>query len=225
MTVYAIPNYECNLSCPHCELHEKHIEFRPEAFYAKLQVFSSADHVTLFGGEPTLFPDRFAKCLFFPSVKSVSTNLLGLSDPAFSSLLTSHASIATSWNLTRFAPSQYKAWLKNLAKLKSKKCMVMVTMTQDLVTDHGYKRFLSVLKDIDQTQGCSKVLLEHYVGSYATEDYNRLCDQWLCRLHSDWTFSFENSIEKKLREGWTHDCSDTWTLEPDGSFHRGCPQA
>lgn len=88
----------------------------------------------------------------------------------------------------------------------------MVTLTDDLIADRSYSIVLQALADIDKTEGCDKLLFEHYVGDYATEDYNKRCDEWLCRIHADWKFSMENTIETRLKNGWKLDCSGVMTI-------------
>lgn len=226
--VYAVPNYECNLACPHCELKDRHVEFDHDKFFAQLKTFNNRQEnlVILFGGEPTLHKDRLYECLAADVISTVSTNLVDVDDVFIQMMLENPISLATSWNSTRFSKDQYQKWLKTLSKFTQKPCQVSITMTDDLIADSNYQHVLNVLTDIQNSHGCEKILFEHCVGEYATEDFNRRCDQWLCRIHSDWKFSMQNKIEDKLRhDGWRHDCKDIYTLEPDGNLRNGCPQS
>ena len=100
--IYAIPNYECSLDCPHCDIHRKHIDYCRNAFISQLKRLENESQVTLFGGEPTLFKDRFIDICSNAKIASISTNLLDVDDDIISILSRTDISIATSWNMTRF---------------------------------------------------------------------------------------------------------------------------
>lgn len=227
-TIYAIPNYECDLNCPHCEVHTyQNFEYYHGKFINQIQQFSSSDVVILFGGEPTLHFNRFVDILKTNKISSISTNLVNVDNRFFNLLnLYPKISIATSWNINRFSPDQYIKWLNNLRNLAkiNRPCMVLITMTEDLIlSDHSYKTLFKCLQDIQDTNGANKILFEHYVGEYATQEYNEKCDNWLCRVHADWKFNLINDIENKVLN-WNCDCKNTYTLEPNGNFRLGCPQ-
>lgn len=74
-TLYAIPWYQCNLKCPHCDVRDTSTEFNPEKFIEELKKVE-AENIVLFGGEPLLHEDWFMKILETGKLTSVSTNLL-----------------------------------------------------------------------------------------------------------------------------------------------------
>ena len=73
--LYVIPTYKCNLSCSHCDLHKRDIAFKAKSFLKQLNNIE-AKEVILFGGEPSFYQDRLAKCLKTNKITSISTNLL-----------------------------------------------------------------------------------------------------------------------------------------------------
>ena len=77
-TLYAIPNFECNLSCDYCDLKDKRVIYNEEKFLETLNSFQGS--VVLFGGEPLLFKDRLYRILETGKIDSISTNLLMLDE-------------------------------------------------------------------------------------------------------------------------------------------------
>ena len=73
--LYVIPNYQCNLACPHCTLHNYNIKYNEETFIETL-VKTNANKCILFGGEPLLYFERFKRILETKKIHSISTNLL-----------------------------------------------------------------------------------------------------------------------------------------------------
>lgn len=226
MEVYAIPNYECTLSCPHCEIRSMRCKWDKERFLSALRSLPDNAQVVLFGGEPTLFSDRLEACWKTGKITSISTNLLSLSYDAWKVLLDRKISIATSWNPVRFTESLPESrWLENLKALAAMKrdCMVLVTMTEDLIADNMWDSVLAAFDRIDSTGACSKLLLEHLVDDHMLPDLFQRCDAWLCKLHDAWRWKFTNKLEEKLKQGWKFICNDSWTLHPDGHMTKGCP--
>ena len=227
MRVYAVPNYECNLNCPHCELKDKHIQFDHDKFFNQLNSFTQNDIVILFGGEPTLYEDRFIEIMKTKKIMSVSTNLYRLSQNMIKSMEEQDFLLmSTSWNQTRFPnENEYHKWLITFNSLKKIKgeIIVLITMTQDLIDESNYQHVLQVIKDIDKYQNVRGILFEYYVGDYATDEFNEKCDDWLCKIHKDWNFRLSNIIENEI-DHWHKNCSDVYTLEPDGTLRPGCPQ-
>lgn len=222
--IYAIPNYECNLRCPHCDVHKNSISYDRDQFISTLKKLERTSVITLFGGEPTLYQDRFLDICNNVKVSSVSTNLVQMTDSVFEVLVKPEISIATSWNMTRFNKDQFVWWLKNLEKLGNagKQSLVLITLTPDLICDKTFQ-ILDVLSKVDMTRAVSKVLFEHLVSSAVTEKFQEMCDDWLCQIHEKWNFSFSNEIEKKIFD-WKFDCSNTYTVQPSGKISPGCPQ-
>lgn len=226
MEVYAIPNYECTLACPHCEIKDMKCKWDKDKFLSALQALPQNAHVTLFGGEPTIFADRLEACWKTGRINSISTNLLHLSYEVWGVLLDKNVSIATSWNLVRFTKTLSEdRWLENLKTLAAMKrnCMVMVTMTEGLIEDRNWQKVLDAFERIDQTGGCNKLLLEYLISETTDQAFYEKCDEWLCKIHDIWHWKFKNELEEKLKNGWKFVCNDTWTLHPDGNMAFGCP--
>lgn len=224
-TIYAIPNYECNLNCPHCDIHTKHIEYNECEYLKTLKSIDDNDRVILFGGEPTLYEDRFYSSFFTGKLKSISTNLVDIQPNILKTIAESNMTMSTSWNVTRFTDIQYKRWLDNLQIYGTygKKCMVMITMTEDLIDDANFDHVLTILKDIDDTHAVDKLQFEHLLSQNDLSEHHIKCDEWLCKIHDIWNFSFENCIETKINKGWIFDCKDIYTLYPDGRLINECP--
>ena len=143
--LYIIPNFACNLSCPHCELHLRKDDFNENSFYKVFSETNFSENV-LFGGEPLLHKDRYLKLIDSNKITSISTNLLLLDENIIKILKQKEISIATSWNLQRFTDKQYTLWLNNLKLLEKydMKCIVLITMTKDLI-DLEISSFLKYL--------------------------------------------------------------------------------
>ena len=226
MEVYAIPNYECTLACPHCEIKDMKCKWDKDKFLSALHTLPQNAHVTLFGGEPTMFSDRLEACWKTGKVNSISTNLMHLNQTAWKVLFDRNISIATSWNFTRFNVNLPMCrWLSNLEALAGigRKCMIMVTLTEDLISDKNWLEVLRAFDQIDRTNACDKLLFEHLVADDADQAFYDACDSWLCRIHWTWKWKFKNELEEKLKKGWKFACNDTWTLHPDGNMTFGCP--
>ena len=221
--IYAIPSYNCNLNCPHCDVHKRNIKINEEKFFKTL-LSIDADIITLFGGEPLLYKDIFYKCINTNKITNVSTNLLLLDDDLFKTINENSLPLATSWNPKRFTSDQYKLWLDNIKKFKNTNVSieVLITLTEDLITsDIG--EILNVIMDIDDTNTVDGILFEPLVDNNINEAFHERCDEWLCNIHKHWNFTTKNLIEKNVLN-WNFDCSDTWTLEPSGELRLGCPQ-
>jgi len=99
----------------------------------------------------------------------------------------------------------------------------MITLTEDLIADSSYQKVHDLLAEVQRTDGADKILFEHYVGETATADFNTRCDDWLCRIHSDWTYKMKNMTDEQVLS-WNFDCTNVMTLLPDGTWKDGCPQ-
>ena len=219
-TLYIIPTYHCNLKCPHCDLHLKNDDF-DESFF---NVLKNADvgFGILFGGEPTLYRDRLIKCLETNKIQSISTNLLNLDDELLSLYKEYDLSIATSWNPQRFSEKQYQLWLNHLQLLfdNDLSCIIMITLTEDLLI---YKDFEKHLKEWDKIKSISGILFEPLLDYNMEKDLHQRADEWLCQVYINWNYTFENMIVNRVKN-WNCDCSDIWTLNPNGKLNKGCPQ-
>ena len=133
-TLYAVPWYNCNLLCPHCNISKRKVEFNKDKFIKSLKD-SNYDNVILFGGEPTLNWNNFTEIISTGKINSVSTNLVVYSS-VFMSLAVApflkenSISVATSWNLKRFKDSaQFRKWICNLKILIKEDIDVVVLIT------------------------------------------------------------------------------------------------
>lgn len=222
-TIYAIPTYNCNLNCPHCDIHKRKIQFDEEKFMEALSSIESGI-VVLFGGEPFLNKDVLKKCLQTNKINSISTNLLLLDDDIFNLIQEYDISLATSWNPKRFTNDQYKLWLNNLSKFKNTNTPidVLITMTKDLIEMDEFQ-LMNIITDIDDTNSVDGIVFEHLLDDNLSDTFHQQCDDWLCKIHNIWKFKVKNVIEERIFN-WNNDCSNTWTLEPTGELRFGCPQ-
>jgi sulfatase maturation enzyme AslB (radical SAM superfamily) len=176
----------------------------------------------LFGGEPTLYRDRLIKCLKTNKIHSISTNLLNLDDELISLYKDYNLSIATSWNPKRFTEKQYNIWLNNLKLLSDNNlsCIILITLTEDLLV---YNDFRNNLEEWDKIKSVKGILFEPLLDYNMSNDLHQRADDWLCNLYNNWLYSFENMIVDRVKH-WNCDCSDVWTLNPNGKISKGCPQ-
>lgn len=223
--LYAILTEHCNLRCPHCTLNNFSEEkYNEEIFLSKIQEFDGS--VTLFGGEPTLYPERLMSVLSLDKEFSISTNLLYLNDEILSRI--QHIPIATSWNLNRFHLVEYHRWLTNLKVLKDNgvnNVLVLITMTEDLI-DYPLFKFLEIIKYWNVSyKAISNIKFEYLIDSSKNKKFYEKCDDWLCNVHDRWNFDIINDIETSLKnDNYIHLCKDEYTLYPDGKLIRRCPQ-
>ena len=217
--LYIIPNYECNLNCPHCDVHNKKVDYDEEKILNQISTLSFKNGI-VFGGEPLLYKDRLKKIIQTNKITSVSTNLLLLDKEIVDLLKEYNVSIATSWNPLRFNNTQEEKWFKKLSLLDD--CTVLITLTEDLITmDMEY--FKNILKKMDETNAIEGILFEQLLSDDATEEFYNKVDEWLVKIHNIWNFKMKNFITDKVLN-WKCDCSKTYTLEPNGILKKGCPQ-
>lgn len=221
--LYAILTNQCNLSCSHCDIKSSDDGFNEEAFIKALNEFDG--HVILFGGEPTLYKDRLMKILSLDKAVSISTNLVKLDDGFIEYF--KNLSVATSWNLNRFSPVEYYSWLNNLKRLHDNgiSCRVLITLTKDLIKCDIHE-FINVIKIWDnEYHAIDSILFEQLIDENATPEFYAQVDEWLCKVHALWEINsicIENTIVKKL-EHWHCDCTNVYSLHPDGRITNGCP--
>ena len=225
-TLYAVPWYECNLSCPHCRVSKRDVKFDKEKFLESLNN-SNFDNVILFGGEPTLSWKIFNEIVSTGKVNSVSTNLTRFSDDftkkAFVPLIEKYnLAIATSWNLKRFDVSgnyTMERWLANVRVLSKADVdlLVLITLTEDLI--ESPMDLILYNFGLMEGAGVKKFLFEPYIGA---NECNEKADEWLCTFHDAYPGLMDNLIERKLTN-WKCDCNEVFTLEPDGTIRKGCP--
>ena len=221
--LYIVPNYECNLNCPHCDLHKLKYKYNSEKFIQQLNTIESREYI-LFGGEPLLYKDRFIQCIDTKKITSISTNLLLLNENTIEILKTNNIDISSSWNPLRFTEEQYKLWLEKLTLLSkfNLKATILVTLTEDLFQLRK-ERLHEIFNQIDNTNGIYGILFEYLLSSDANKEFYLECDKWLYEIYKNWQWKFNNFIINRL-ENWNCDCSNIRTLLPDGSIQLGCPQ-
>ena len=220
-TLYAIPNFECNLSCEYCDLKNKRVIYNEEKFLDALNSFQGS--VVLFGGEPLLFKDRLYRILETDKINSISTNLL-LLDRKIAERLNG-INIATTWTPARFKNKDLKVWHEKLGILTEKEIeiMLLVTLSGDTIGTEPSKVF-DFLKSLEKYSICS-VLFEQLLDYTKEQEYYDKADSWLCEMHEYFNdIRFTNEIENQIKNGWYFDCSNTFTLYPDGRIRKYCPQ-
>lgn len=222
--LYALPTTHCNLSCQHCEIKNREENYNRDKFIEQLTNFN--DRIILFGGEPTIYRDRLFDIIeqdraAHRNVGSISTNLMILSDELIR-LYRELGHISTSWNPSRFRPSEYETWLSNCQWLYEEglSVTIMITLTNDLI-DMDPDGFLEIVRSWNK-RVIRRIKLEYYVGDTAPEYYRRV-DKWLCRLYTLWKESDPICTIFDSVKDWYFDCSGIYTLTPDGILHRGCP--
>jgi len=220
--LYAKLTNDCNLSCPHCNVLCEN-NWNEEKFFDEINKFDG--EIIAFGGEPTLYRDRLIRLLQQNKTVSITTNLMILDDELISYYKKIH--VGTSWNLNRFSDNQYQTWLKNLKLLEehSIEVLVLITMTEDLIR-MDINKFMRMINLWDKEyKSIRSVLFEHLVDSSTTQEFFNQCDDWLCKIHSLWkkyNIQIENRIDDDVFH-WRKNCSEIYTLEPDGSIRRHCP--
>lgn len=224
-TLYAVPWFDCNLTCPHCNVRKTTTSYDLDKFKEVLSTVD-AENVVLFGGEPTLVWAHFISILETGKVNSVSTNLVVYPSTFIKSAFVNkckeyNLSVATSWNKTRFNDIQFCQWIDNLNVLTSENVdvTVLITLTQDLLED-DLRHVLYVL-GIMERYGVKKFLFEPCIGS---GECNNLADEWLCKFHDMYEGNMTNLLEERLGE-WFCNCDDVHTLLPTGELRKGCPDS
>lgn len=225
-TLYALLTTNCNLSCPYCDVKKCDEVFNRDLFISQMNKFDG--RIVLFGGEPTMYPDRLIDIyidnpLLTRKISSISTNLIKI-DNRVLTILQFIGSISTSWNPNRFNEDQYDRWLCNLREIDSNipsvRIRILITMVPDILrmTPHEFNEIISkwnfnVIKDIR---------FEHYIGNDTSPEYFNKCDEWLCKIYESWNSPIRMS-NIDIVNNWYFDCTDVWTLKPDGLLIKGCP--
>ena len=221
--LYAMVTTNCNLQCPHCEIRTRPDNYNRDKFINTINSFDGP--VMLFGGEPTLYEDRLFDIIDNNSAKNImtiSTNLIFMNERLLKFYRTLNNCMATSWNPNRFTNEQYRTWLSNLNILDNNnlKCLVLITLTNDLF-DMGAEKFIDICKEWNHNAIYS-IKFEYYVGNN-TEDYYQRADQFLCDVYKlNDTKLYISNIDI-VRNGYCVDCSNIYTLSPNGMITHGCP--
>lgn len=222
-TLYAVPWYDCNLNCPHCHVKNNPSEQDFNNFLSSL-INVHAQNVILFGGEPTFYFEKFCKILETNKINSVSTNLMLYDNwHVFIPILKAYnIQVATSWNIERFYTSELLlTWLHNVKKVVSSNIdvLVLITLTPELLRTN-FNEVLNIF-DMMERNGIEKFLFEPYIGEI---ECNSQADEWLCKFHTQYKGGMENLLESRL-ENWNCACENVYTLEPNGSIKKGCPDS
>lgn len=221
--LYIIPNFNCNLNCPHCVIHNMKDSYDENEFFSSLNSADSKEYV-MFGGEPLFFKDRFDKLVDTNKITSIATNLLLMNDYYAERIKEKEIWVSTSWNPLRFTNEQYNVWLDRLKLLEKYdiKCSVLITLTEDLVS-MDINNFAQILKSWNEYKSIDGVLFEPLLDYNMKKDLHKRVDEWLCHIYDLWEFNFKNLIIDRIKD-WNCDCEDIYTLYPSGIIKKGCPQ-
>ena len=220
--LYAMLTSHCNLKCPHCGVPDKNYEtYNEEKVMKEIQTFDG--EVTLFGGECTLYEDRFIKALETKNVSSVSTNFLDVSGKRLEYFR--GKGFATSWNPNRFTDSQYSQWLKNLEQASNigATFIIMITLTPDLI-DVPPNELLQLIILWEYLSGLESIQFEQLIDPSQSQEFYDRVDMWLCEFHRLYKASgckIRNTIDERVFE-WVFNCQDQYTLYPDGKMVNLC---
>lgn len=221
--VYAEVTTECNLHCPHCTIHNQHDGYNEEAFMKQLEQFDG--EIILFGGEPTLYKDRLLHVYgsnpnITKKIASITTNMMKL-DPDILEVLKKIKYIGTSWNPNRFTPEEYNIWKSNVDSLHDSglDVLVMITLTEDLF-EIDPDTFLAMVRTWDP-KVITAIRFEYLVADGLTKDYYDRADLWQTDVYESW--NAEIPMDVSNLDHWYFDCSETYTLHPNGELVRGCP--
>ena len=207
-TLYALVTEQCNLSCPYCTVKNKEDIFDRAKFLQQIRSFNG--EIIIFGGEPSLYPDRIR--LMIPYADSITTNLLILTEELkqYYNIL----DVATSWTPERFSYQQFIQWKDNVRQLQ-KKPTLLITLTP------GVLKYSPVLLQEMFDELVEDIVFEQLIDETKDQDFYKKVDMWLLSLYKSWT---GKTPIVTFKEPWYFDCSETYTLYPDGTLRWGCPQ-
>lgn len=226
--LYAIPTMMCNLKCPHCFINDTPEVFNEKKFLSELNSFEGS--IGIFGGEATVNIPRLMEIISSndqygkSKIGGISTNLLILNDRLID--LYKNIRVSTSWNPLRFPTDhQYDIWRKNCQKLSDNDISyrIMVTLTTDLIDGWDAETFLHTAHEW-LTPTLSDIKFEHYVGEENTPEYFDKADEWLCDIYKHWNLPVDMELVSRGCS-WNYNCSDIYTLYPDGTIKNECPHA
>jgi sulfatase maturation enzyme AslB (radical SAM superfamily) len=223
--LYAVPTWHCNLNCPHCFAKDRDEFYDKDKFLYELNKFDG--QITIFGGEATTHLDRLYEIIEsnningISKINGISTNLLILNDRLIE-IYKTFDGISTSWNSKRFNDKEYDIWMKNRKIISDNGIShtIMITLTKDLF-NMNIDEFISLV-DTWNIKGVKCIKFEHYVGEENDPSYYKSADQWLCNLYNKWQSNIELEIADRINN-WCYDCTNIYTLYPDGSLKNSCP--
>lgn len=220
--LYAMITKRCNLSCPHCDIKRNQEEdYDLDLFLKNLKEWGG--YRILFGGEPSIVPIRAQKAL--PFCDSISTNLVNTPPNLFYAIKEQRIPIATSWNPQRFTKNQYQAWLMHVEELsKTNEITCLITLTSDLIEADGTKQFYDMLSRAKDS--IFYIQFEQLHDPSRDQSFYDRVDEWLVSMYH--TVKDDPVINKfpqfQPDAEWRFDCSQVYTMYPDGSIHYGCPE-
>lgn len=224
--LYALLTENCNLSCPYCDIKSQKEVFNEDKFIQELENFDG--DIILFGGEPTLYTDRLFKVFFHnvdvnKKIVSITTNLMKLDDYTLV-ILRYIPYIGSSWSPSRFNDKEYQIWLNNIDKLHKylpeKKLKILSTLTGDLLAMDP-KEVVNIISKWNNDI-IREIVFEYYVGKESDDEYFKRCDEWLCGIYKEWNLDiYLGNIDSV--KNFYNDCTDVYSLFPDGTLKKGCP--
>lgn len=226
--LYALVTSHCNLTCPYCDVTNCKEEFNRDLFMKQLHEFDG--DIILFGGEPTLYPDRLVDIFLSDpivtrKIHSITTNLIDINDQILSILHLIHR-VGTSWNPSRFRDGEYEKWRHNLdivsEKIPDISLRVLVTMTFE-VLDMSPREMMDKINSWNGTV-VDDINFEFLIDDAVDEKYFERCDNWLCDLYKIWNSDIKFFNIERIRN-WFNDCTGIRTLHPNGIMTEGCPHA
>lgn len=223
--LYIIPSYKCNLSCQHCSIRLQDAKTNLAKIKQTILATNFDDYI-LFGGEPLLDIKTFDELVETKKLTGISTNLLLLDEGIAKKLKEFKLMVATSWNLKRFTPSQYEQWHKKLEILDTTdiNCTVLITLTNDLLEVDPQYLCDTTIAEIDTHKSVDEIKFEYLVDDNTVEYYSK-CDEWLCKSVECWKAKAQNYTAISMSKGNIRNCHNVYTVTPDGTMHKGCPNA
>lgn len=223
-TLYALLTENCNLSCRYCDIKQTYgeEEWREESFFSSLKSFLN-DEVVLFGGEPTMYKSRLYRALDLCPNASISTNLIFCDQEVLDRIST--IPIATTFRPLE-KPLMDK-WVGNIKYLISKSANILILVTLDLFMLAYLSGTVDFEKIIDKCIIENKIPIrfEPLIDSSTDEAYFRTYDRTLLKILSDHFDEPERYVNLKELTNYKKDCSQVYTLYPNGKIKHGCPHS
>ena len=224
-TIYALLTENCNLSCRYCDVKQQYgeEEWREDSFFSSLDKFKD-ENIVLFGGEPTLYKSRLFKALDLYKNASISTNLIFTDQEVLDRI--SDRYIATTFRLLE-KPLMDK-WVNNIKYLvneKNAKDKLLILITLDWFMLAYLSGNVDFEKVIDSFIIDNKIKLkfEQLVGIDADEKYFEIYDRTLYKLLKNHIDEEERYVNIQELKNFKKDCSEVYTLYPNGKIVHGCP--
>lgn len=221
-TLYALLTENCNLSCRYCDIkqHYGEEEWREDNFFSSLKPFKNG-HVVLFGGEPTMYKSRLYRALDECKDVSISTNLIFCDKEILDKI--SMIPVATTFRILE-KPLMDK-WVDNLKYLISRGTDVSILVTMDWFMLGYLSGTIDFEKVIDKCIIENKIPIrfEPLVGIEADDKYFEVYDKILLKILQNHFDEPERYINLQELDNYKKDCSQVYTLYPNGKIYHGCP--